>query len=267
MGKYSGYLLLSDMDGTLLDSDGSVSADNRKAISEFVDGGGLFTIATGRTHYAAWPHVHDIGINCPAILLNGGSIYDFSKEKQLYAKKLQRSDVDAFIPLLQAAFPSVAVLVFEEENVAILSGIEILWEVPEPERAHFYPACLADMVENPQKIVILCEKKDAGNLSEFMKDHADIKNTEMVQSAEACYELLPKNVSKGQALKWLGRHLGIEKEKILAIGDYGNDTEMIRFAGIGGAPSNAHPEVLAEADYIVCHHTESAIADFIRQVF
>ena len=49
MGKYTGKMIISDLDGTLIPRGGVISAENKAAIQTFVDGGGRFAIATGRT--------------------------------------------------------------------------------------------------------------------------------------------------------------------------------------------------------------------------
>ena len=51
MGKFDGILLVSDLDGTLLTNDKRLSEENREAIDRFVEEGGIFTFATGRTTY------------------------------------------------------------------------------------------------------------------------------------------------------------------------------------------------------------------------
>ena len=73
---YSGWYLLSDMDGTLIDSQGSTSEGNRRAIKTFTEGGGLFGIATGRAPNNLGDYLEGLPINAPCVFYNGGAVYD-----------------------------------------------------------------------------------------------------------------------------------------------------------------------------------------------
>ncbi|MGE5677222.1 MAG: HAD family hydrolase, partial [Pseudomonadota bacterium] len=70
MNKYTGYLIASDLDGTLIDSSQSISENNIAAITEFTKQGGFFAVATGRTEITALPYMKLLPINCPCILYN-----------------------------------------------------------------------------------------------------------------------------------------------------------------------------------------------------
>lgn len=77
-------------------------------------------------------------------------------------------------------------------------------------------------------------------------------------------EFTAKKVSKATALIALAEHLGIPMEQTLAIGDNGNDVEMIRAAGIGVAMGNAIPEAKSVADYIVGIQDQDGAACFLE---
>ena len=90
MKTFEGVMLISDMDGTLLNKDGNISEKNIEAIREFVSLGGRFTVATGRMKKGVEKFLDRLPINAPAIIFNGSSIYDFSKEEEIYAKTLEK---------------------------------------------------------------------------------------------------------------------------------------------------------------------------------
>ncbi len=267
LGKYDGYLLLSDMDGTLLSPDGTVSEGNRAAILAFVQGGGLFSIATGRTHYSAWTQVHDLPINCPAIIYNGGAVYDFQKQEFLQSRCFQRSEVEECLVDVMALFPDITVMAFERDRIAVLSGGEWVDGLPVEEQPHFARTKIADVHDDVFKLIFISAELRLVELRSFLSAHSMADRSEMVLTSDNCLELLPKGISKGMALEWLHQHLGIPIEKTIAIGDYENDAEMLRAAGISAAPKNAHPDILALADIVVSDHGEDAVADLIRKVF
>ena len=69
MGIFDGYLLVSDMDGTLLNSKGKLSEENKNAIEYFVDNGGEFTLATGRMLPSIKRHIHKMKVTLPVMIL------------------------------------------------------------------------------------------------------------------------------------------------------------------------------------------------------
>ena len=82
-------------------------------------------------------------------------------------------------------------------------------------------------------------------------------------------DIIPKNVSKGNALEILGNYLKINKEEILAIGDNLNDLDMVEKAGIGIAIKNAYSELKQIANYTTEKNVEQggfaeAIYKFIK---
>ena len=81
---FEGYLLVSDMDGTLLNSKGKISDTNKKAIEYFVENGGVFTIATGRMRDSVREFISDLKVGLPIIIYNGAKIYDFKAEKSFH---------------------------------------------------------------------------------------------------------------------------------------------------------------------------------------
>ena len=77
--KFEGYVIYSDLDGTLLNNKKEVSDENKKAINYFIENGGKFSIATGRAFEATEKYIEGVRIDIPAIVYNGGMIYDCNK--------------------------------------------------------------------------------------------------------------------------------------------------------------------------------------------
>ncbi len=73
-------------------------------------------------------------------------------------------------------------------------------------------------------------------------------------------EVLAGGTSKASALQWLSDRLGIERQRTLAVGDQLNDIEMLKWAGTGIAMGNAHPEVMAVADWVTASNDEDGCA-------
>lgn len=81
------------------------------------------------------------------------------------------------------------------------------------------------------------------------------------------YECVVRGMSKGAALEWLCSHENIAPGRILAMGDNGNDADMLRVAGIGVAMANAIPEIRSMADFVAGSNDADGAAEFLERVF
>ena len=84
MKKFKGILICTDLDGTLLNSQGKISKENLDAIEYFKANGGLFTFITGRLPYFSSDVYDIINPNAPFGCINGGGIYDHREGKYLH---------------------------------------------------------------------------------------------------------------------------------------------------------------------------------------
>lgn len=89
----------------------------------------------------------------------------------------------------------------------------------------------------------------------------------IVRSMDNTIEVLNKQASKGQSLKELADHLGIPQERVMAIGDSGNDIDMVEYAGLGVAMGNAVPAVLNVADVVTDSVDNDGVATAINRYF
>ena len=250
MGKFDGILLVSDLDGTLLTNDKRLSEENREAIDRFVEGGGIFTFATGRTTYGMRVVLEQY---TPATLiecLNGGGIYDPKTGECLWALQLDDS-VEELTAFVRAEFPNVGIE---------LCGLYESWCLHKTFLSEFYREyeklpCLnvshrgdADPLV---KIYLYSEADSQQALADALNAHPLAKRFELVRSGPELYEIMPKDAKKGKGLLRLADMLGIPREKTVAIGDNDNDLSMIEMAGIGVAVANATPKAKAVADLVL----------------
>jgi hypothetical protein len=267
MGKFDGWLLASDMDGTLLSPDGNISDRNRRVIGSFVAQGGRFTIATGRMPTSILERIHGLAVNCPMIVLNGAGLYDLDSRQWLNTQYMRMDVLHACVADVARAFPDIGIIAFEPEHAAVLSHVPWLSEMTAGERARFVETAAEQVGADVFKLVLTGQPARIDALAPYLAAHPVAPLVDMLLTADSCLELMPPGISKGTALIELRDSLGIAPEKVLAIGDYENDAAMLRVAGISAAPENAHPDVRALADHIVAHHGEDAVADFLYLVF
>jgi Cof subfamily protein (haloacid dehalogenase superfamily) len=265
----SKILLITDVDGTLLDDDHSVSPKNLQAIEEVRQSGGLFTIATGRGVTMSLPIVRNLGITGAAVIFNGAAVYDFGGNRFLWQCETSPEST-GYLSEILTAFPSAAAEILTDDKVYVI-------QLNELERQHM----LLGDVHGEE--IALTDAPKSGWIKSLIVDtpeHIDriiafaenmrFNTVNWVRSAPVYYEMLPMGVSKGAALSHLARVTGAanndKKRFIVSAGDYYNDIDMIRLADFGAAVGNALPEVQAAADFITVDNNSDAIWHIIEKV-
>lgn len=257
---FLGKMLVTDMDGTLLDSKSRISEKNRKAIERFIAGGGLFTVATGRMFKAVEPYLPELPLNLPAIVYNGAAIYDFSTKKIIWQDCLP-SYMESVCFRIHERFPGVGFEVFHGADIYLPAQNEET--AKHAVREGFKPLFASlDKVPKPWfKVLIAARPEELLEVEEFVRGMEE--EFHAVYSEPQFLELLNIRVSKGSALKHLARMANIPCEAIVAMGDNKNDIEMLREAGTGIAVANAHRDTSTAANLICCHHDRDAVAEVI----
>lgn len=262
MGKFDGMLLCTDLDDTLLTDNKQVSEKNRKAIDYFKSEGGLFTFSTGRVPMGARLILEYVVPNAPIVCFNGGGIYDFSENKMLWSRKLD-SDAISAVEYVDRQLDFVGIEICTEEKIyfskinAKVREHQVLEKLPDNDLDYH------DIPEVWQKVLFMTEEHELNTVRRTISESPFADKYTFVQSSPWYYELLPKNSTKGDGLIQLGELCGIDRSRIIAVGDNENDLEMVKMAGVGIAVENAIPIVKSSADYITADNNSDAIAKVI----
>ena len=266
MTDFSNYMLITDLDGTLLPHSKIVSEKDLKAIELFKNGGGIFTIATGRIYQAAEQFFDILKPNAPVLLNNGGLIYDIEKSKALYSCYLDVASIDYTIDLMEH-FSEIGVEINTMDNIYVIRMTEL--EKLHLELTHLpYTKKSIEEVRNEKwcKVLYSIEGKKMHLLEDYVKQMG-FNKTDFTASGEFLFECLPLNCSKGSALKKLIEICNLSSYTIAAAGDYDNDITMLEYADIGFAPANAQNNVKKSASYVTKATCENgAIAEAIEYI-
>ena len=266
MKKFDGILICTDLDGTLLKNDKSISEENSRAIEYFKSEGGLFTFVTGRMPTTAKRLYDLIRPNAPIGCINGGGIYDYESESYVWTCELSRKCLE-LVKYVEETAEGVGVQVntfdkiyFSKDN----SAMELFRKStgsPNLVRRYY------DVTEPIAKIVFGDAREDhLLKVQELLNSHPLAGEFDFIRSERKLYEILPKGSSKGSVLVRLADHLGIDIKKTIAVGDYNNDVSMLLAAGVGIAVANACEEAKAAADRITVDNEHSAIAKIISEI-
>lgn len=264
--NYNNIILLSDMDGTLLNTNGIVSEQDKYAIKEFVAKGGNFGIATGRNQMNSVMFLDGIELNIPCILYNGGALYDFKTNQFLVLCELEKTKLIEFLRFCLKEFPDIVILIFSPEQCSVIS----VKENTDPDFIAEHQPCefckMEDIIEKPWIKILFCGENEMLKTLEHEMLKFDLENDiHCVFSSGIFMELLPCQTNKGSMLMRLRELMG-KDYKIYAVGDYNNDIEMLKHADVGIAVHNAHPDLKEIADFTTVSNDESAIADIINHI-
>ncbi len=260
-------LLAIDLDGTLLNSQGTVSNENVKALQAAHDAGLKIVIATGRPIIGT-THARQL-LNGIAddylIAYNGALTLDIRRGTDLFSQPItvqDYRDVSAF-----AQSQGLYYYCFDRDSVLTPALHPVArWEheinqVPvkywQPAQLRPGQKILKINTSGPKEVLDLIEENPPrGFASRFT----------IVRTQPDLLEFLHPKAGKGIALEHLALHLGICQTEIISIGDSGNDLDMVTKAGLGIAMGNAVERVKAAAQMITRSNDNHGVAAALGQL-
>lgn len=276
MGIFSGVLLASDFDNTLiytadaLRSGGPVpplSERNRQALEHFIAEGGRFAVATGRAYAAFERLVPSIPMNAPCVICNGAAIYDFAKGEYLETALMTENSRERGQQALDA-FPTVAVEAYHVDNVIhavhpndITRQHEHLTKVSVTEKPS-----LLDVPLPLGKLLFEADRATLLEVEQFFRRRGWDRDYELIYSGPLLLELTTKGANKGGMVEKLAARLGIERQNVYCVGDEANDLPMLAFAAEGFAPANCIDAVRTSGATIVSDARQDALADVVARL-
>ncbi len=266
MRKFEGVLIVTDLDGTLLRNDKSLSEENLRAIRYFQKEGGLFSFVTGRVPRGAKAVAETVKPNAPCGHGNGGVIYDHVACKTLWSRTLPASAVQ-LVEDTAAHFPTVGVILctedtayFQRRNAASdkFRSDEGFDDVTGNICTITEPLTKAMFVDNDEQTLLA--------VAAYLAAHPLAEEFYFIRTDAAYYEALPKGVSKGGQIARLSDLTGVPVSRIIAVGDNDNDASMLKAAGVGVAVANASAAAKRAADRVTVSNEEHAIARIIKEL-
>lgn len=270
-------VVATDLDGTLLRSDGKVSDRTRQVLADLDAAGVEVVFVTARP--PRWlTHLADtVGGHGRVICIGGACVLDLASGETLETYGFDDDAVRAAVAGIRAALPHAALAFERPDGVAFDPHYPNrepaldpgLWSVPVEDTlgvtgqvskilaldpAYIPPPGI--LVDPPEEIRLAQEKFFAA-VRGAVGPHAQLAYSGAVGLAE----LMPLGVDKAAALaRWCAR-LGVDASDVWAFGDMPNDLPMLTWAGRGIAVANAHRDVLASADAVVGHHDADGVAE------
>jgi Cof subfamily protein (haloacid dehalogenase superfamily) len=259
--------IVSDLDGTLLDSSQRIPPGLVRRIARFTESGGRFTFATGRTLRAAMPFISLLQVTSPVILFNGARIYDPALGTYLTEHYLDPAAVRHVMRMYDEsnAAAQLDLLLFHQESIFSTALSEQIRKQMHKDGVIIEtasPLWMESIYGKVTKLMLLGPEAEIINFQKAAAAAAFPLNT--VQSEPQLLEVLPSGINKSIALSAMIRLLGAEADGFAAVGDNLNDLEMIGSVRNGFAVANANPVVKAAAAHVLARSNEkSALLDVI----
>jgi hydroxymethylpyrimidine pyrophosphatase-like HAD family hydrolase len=249
-------LVATDLDGTLVRSDGTVSDYTRRVIAAAEEAGVVVVMVTARP--MRW--MHDlrpmIGAHGLAIVSNGAIRYDVAAGRALSVVGLDVAPGLAMVERIRAAVPTAQVA------VETVNGIALEPQYDEPD--HVPPGSpvgpLAEVWTEPAVKVLVREPHLASEVLRERVADAVGDTATPTWTVPHLVEIGPPGVDKAVALAELAADFGVPPERVWAFGDMPNDLAMLEWAGVGHAVANADPSVRAAADRVVPANDQDGVA-------
>lgn len=254
-------LLIIDLDGTLLTDNKNITDKTIDSLLKAQKKGLEVCIATGRDFNSAKHFPIKYKLRSQMICSNGAMIKDPFTLRELFRLTVDTKDVKE---VLKYALKTDTLLhIFTEYEWYISKVADSAIKYGKSSNISYKMIQDIESWEELEiiKMVVVDTPEKIDMLERWVKDRE--LALRLVRSDPHSIDLTHKNASKGNAVKWLGKYLGIEKENIIAIGNYYNDIGMFKEANIGVAMSNSPELVKKEADYITKSNDDDGVALYI----
>lgn len=259
-------LIVTDMDGTLLNNNHEISEENKQALKKAAEMGIHIAIATGRIYESTIKYAKILGLKTPIICCNGAlvkeecgniiyentltneicnNIIDILNKQNIYYQCFTSDTI--FTPYINEWLKKYQMQ--EDLNIKIIENVDVKSQIKD---------------ESILKFLII--EEDNSILSNLQKKLNGINDIEITKSFYDNIEIMSRGVNKGTAVKNLAKYLNIKSEDIITFGDNYNDLSMIKYAGTGVAMGNAEDIVKENADYITCENGKNGVARAIKDL-
>lgn len=264
MGK---LFFVSDIDGTLLTTDGRVTDRTLRTLSQTREKGHYVTLATGRSLHATLPIVKQIGVNAHVITLNGAQVVD-ATGRTLMQKPLFKAPLEELCAQLEAQRYSYCLMTadwFVVSEKALSTHVNPAFAkrkdvISRPVLADF----LQDAPQPVLKLSLRCP--DQAAFESMLRLLVDADVYEISCGERFSINLTARGVTKWTGIQYVIDELSITSSDVVAFGNGDNDLEMLRRAGRGYAVANAEERVLRSYDRFIGTNDEDGVAAEMERI-
>lgn len=264
-------LVVTDMDGTLLNDDHEVSRKNKDALKKVIDSGKHVAIATGRIYTAARVYAKTLELVTPIICCNGAIIKNLEDDTILYGNPI---DDDLCRKVIDICYDEDVYFHFYSEDTIIGQVLKnkLLFFSEWTKTLKEEDRLKVDIVEDAMAWIgtdkvykFSIQDDDQERLNRIGRRIRRELNVDAYKSYYNMLDVMSKGVSKGNAILKLAEIMDINSDEIIAIGDNENDISMMHAAGLGVAMENADEKIKIEANFITDTNNNDGVAKVIER--
>lgn len=257
--------IFTDLDGTLLNDDKNIGAEDKKTIQMLIDKEIKVFLATGRHFAATRYYANQLNSSYPCLCCNGGLIYDFKKESIVSSVTFPKEDAKA---LGEFAVANKMSFYTYSENCITLSKNDM--------DNFFFQGLNSIKKIVRENEIVFCEKEEialAENIVTFaFSDCTDEKYQKLLESdivksgkyrldhsGRMFVDFTCVHANKGDAVKKMCGIYGLDTDNIVCMGDNYNDRTMLDIAGISVVPASAEESLRKTADFVTSSCNENPL--------
>lgn len=256
-------LIATDMDNTLLDSNGRITNEVMSVILKLKNMGIIISLVTGRTYQSAKGIAKLIESDVPVICYNGAMIKTTETEKVIFYEPLKR---DVVSEILSYAYQNNIYVQLYNNDTIIVDRLD-LSKHNDPDLEYAPVKELGDLrfynIDSP-KVLFAMNPSDVSKV-QCELDKLFGEECYFAQSEDHLIEIMSKGINKGRALNKLSDILKIQKNEILGIGDNTNDIPLLHSSGIAVSVGNGVQKLKNIADYVTIGEREKGFVEAINK--
>lgn len=256
-------LIMSDMDGTLLDENGKLPDGFDAVMTELKKRNILFAPASGRQYYALRrefaKYVDDF------VFMAENGTYVVYQDEELYTSTLRGDVVQEMLEIAAKVRGAHVVLCGKKSAYVVSEDAEFL-ELVNVYYDRYKLVENFSVVDDDILKVAICDLSEGGAESNSYPHFAGYADRLQISvSSEAWLDIMCRGVNKGVAAKAVQKHFGVRPEETMAFGDYMNDLQMMKAAYHSYAMENARDEVKAAARFMARSNRERGVLRVIEE--
>lgn len=264
-------LIALDIDGTIIDDGLTIGPRTRAAIRAAMDRDVAVSLVTGRMVSSAMRFAHDLGLTGPVVGYQGGLIRSMPEAgSRRLGRLLMHTPLAAEVAREIVHWSRAQGM---DPHVNHLERFILRDDDPRADdyssfmgaQAELVPDLVAAIQHPVTKVLAVGEPPQPIRIAPLARAHF-AGRADVTISHPRFLEFVAPGVSKGRAVRWLSRRLGVPLEATLAVGDQWNDFEMLDEVGHGAAMPTAPAAVQEVARYLAAPVTEEGVATLIEQL-
>ncbi len=256
-------MIASDIDGTMLRTDGTLSDVTRASLHRAHEAGLHVVPATGRPFVVATDVIEALEINEFWVFANGAVTRHLSRADTIFAQRIAQADAVALVERLRSNIPGSGFAVEFDLDVVFEAGFADL--VPVIPRGTAVPDVISGIDQDVQKLLMFHGDK---TLDQLYQMAVDVLGDDGVASYSGLgfIEVAAAHVTKATALDALAAELGFTSAEVAVFGDNHNDIPMLEWAGHSFAMANATDDAKEAAGEIIGHTDNNGLAAKVDEI-